>query len=283
MKLVTFELSGRQYVGALVADQVANLSQAGFPGSMREFIEGGPEALLKAENVVTAKSCPMHPLSSVKLLAPVTNPTKVVAIGLNYRDHAAEQGAPLPKAPLIFAKFPSSITGPFDPITWDPTLTQQVDYEVELGVVIGKRARRVTEADALDYVFGFMVINDISARDLQFGDKQWVRGKSLDTFCPCGPQIVTTNEIPDPQALPIHCTVNGNTMQNSSTAQMVFGVRALVSYCSQAFTLEPGDLIATGTPSGVGTFRKPPFYLKNGDVVVTEVEGIGRMENVVRL
>jgi 2-keto-4-pentenoate hydratase/2-oxohepta-3-ene-1,7-dioic acid hydratase in catechol pathway len=283
MKLLTFEHSGRQSVGALVGDQVANLSQAGFPASMREFIEGGADTLRKAENAVTAKSCQMHPLSSVKLLAPVTNPTKVVAIGLNYRDHAAEQGAPLPKAPLIFAKFPSSITGPYDPISWDPTLTQQVDYEVELGVVIGRRARRVTEADALDYVFGYMVINDISARDLQFGDKQWVRGKSLDTFCPCGPQIVTIDEIPDPQALPIHCTVNGNTMQNSNTAQMVFGVRALVAYCSQAFTLEPGDLIATGTPSGVGTFRKPPFYLKNGDVVVTEVEGIGRLENVVRL
>ncbi len=283
MKLVSFEHAGKQAIGALSGDKVANLSQAGFPGTMRQLIESGPHKWQLAEDAVTAGSCPLVPLSSVKLLAPVGDPQKVVAIGLNYRDHAQEQGVALPKAPLIFAKFTSSITGPYDAITWDPALTQQVDYEVELGVVIGKRARRVSEADALDYVFGYMVINDVSARDLQFGDKQWVRGKSLDTFCPCGPQIVTTDEILDPQALAIRCLVNGNVMQNSSTAQMVFGVRALVSYCSQAFTLEPGDLIATGTPSGVGTFRKPPFYLKNGDVVVTEVEGIGRLENVVRL
>jgi 2-keto-4-pentenoate hydratase/2-oxohepta-3-ene-1,7-dioic acid hydratase in catechol pathway len=282
MKLVTFELAGKTLSGVLVGDQVANLTQAGFP-SMKEIIAEGSTLLQRIENGLSAGDFQMLPLTSAKLRAPISDPTKVVAIGLNYRDHAQEQGAPLPKAPLIFAKFPSSITGPYDNITWDPTLTQQVDYEVELGVVIGKRARRVSEENALDYVFGYTVINDISARDLQFGDKQWVRGKSLDTFCPCGPQIVTADEIPDPQVLPIHCLVNGNTMQNSTTANMVFGVRALVSYCSQAFTLEPGDLIATGTPSGVGTFRKPPFYLKNGDVVVTEVEGIGRLENVVRL
>ncbi len=283
MKLVTFEHAGKQFIGALTTDRVANLSQADFPATMREFIESGADQWQLAEDAVNAGSCPMLPLKSVKLLAPVGDPQKVVAIGLNYRDHAQEQGVALPKAPLIFAKFTSSITGPYDDITWDPALTQQVDYEVELGVVIGRRARRVSEAEALDYVFGYTVINDISARDLQFGDKQWVRGKSLDTFCPCGPHIVTANEIPDPQALAIRCVVNGNVMQNSSTAQMVFGVRALVSYCSQAFTLEPGDLIATGTPSGVGTFRKPPFYLKNGDVVMTEVEGIGHLENVVRL
>ena len=184
---------------------------------------------------------------------------------------------------MIFAKFPSSVIGPFDDITWDPALTNEVDYEVELGVVIGKKARRVSEADALDYVFGYTVINDISARNLQFGDKQWVRGKSLDTFCPVGPAIVTSDEIPDPQKLAVRCLVNDNVMQTSNTEQMVFGVRELVSYCSQAFTLEPGDLIATGTPGGVGVFRKPPFFLKDGDVVVTEVEHVGRIRNVVRL
>jgi 2-keto-4-pentenoate hydratase/2-oxohepta-3-ene-1,7-dioic acid hydratase in catechol pathway len=219
----------------------------------------------------------------VTLAAPVGQPGKVVAIGLNYRDHAQEQGAPLPKAPLIFAKFTTSITGPYDPIEWDAALTEQVDYEVELGVVIGKKARKVSEADALDYVFGYTIINDVSARDLQFGDRQWVRGKSLDTFCPVGPVIVTREEIPDPQALKVRCLVNGSVMQDSNTAQMVFGVKELVSYCSQAFTLEPGDLIATGTPSGVGTFRKPPFYLKDGDVVRTEVERIGSIENICKV
>jgi 2-keto-4-pentenoate hydratase/2-oxohepta-3-ene-1,7-dioic acid hydratase in catechol pathway len=283
MKLVSFELDGKRTLGAVIGDQIAVLSKAGFPDSMRRLVEDGAETWQRAAQVAAAGTCPKIPFNSVKLLAPVNDPTKVVAIGLNYRDHAAEQNVPLPKAPLIFAKFPSSVVGPFDTITWDPALTQSVDYEVELGVVIGKRARKVSEADALDYVFGYMVINDISARDLQFGDKQWVRGKSLDTFCPTGPVVVTADEIPDPQKLAIRCLVNGNVMQNSSTAQMVFGVRELVSFCSQAFTLEPGDLIATGTPSGVGTFRKPPFYLKNGDVITTEVEGIGRIENVVRL
>jgi 2-keto-4-pentenoate hydratase/2-oxohepta-3-ene-1,7-dioic acid hydratase in catechol pathway len=202
---------------------------------------------------------------------------------LNYKDHAREQRAALPSAPLIFAKFPSSVIGAFDDITWDPALTTEVDYEVELGVVIGKRTRRVSEADALDFVFGYTVINDVSARNLQFGDKQWVRGKSLDTFCPVGPVIVTTDEIPDPQDLDVRCLVNDKVMQTSNTEQMVFGVRELVAYCSQAFTLEPGDLIATGTPGGVGVFREPPFFLKDGDVVVTEVEKVGRMRNVVRL
>ncbi len=283
MKIASFVLDGKRAIGAVVGDQIAVLSAVGFPDSMRRLVESGAEAWQRAAQAVAAGVCPKVPFNSVKLLAPVSDPTKVVAIGLNYKDHAHEQNVPLPKAPLIFAKFPSSVVGPFDSISWDPALTQQVDYEVELGVVIGKRARRVSEADALDYVFGYMVINDISARDLQFGDKQWVRGKSLDTFCPTGPFIVTADEIADPQKLAIRCLVNGNIMQNSSTAQMVFGVRELVSFCSQAFTLEPGDLIATGTPSGVGTFRKPPFYLKNGDVVTTEVEGIGRIENVVHL
>jgi 2-keto-4-pentenoate hydratase/2-oxohepta-3-ene-1,7-dioic acid hydratase in catechol pathway len=282
MKLVSYEHTGKKAIGALVGDQIAQLSEAGFAMSMRQLIEAGPETWQKVAQVVTAGSCSTLPLAAVKLLAPVGDPTKVVAIGLNYRDHAAEQNVPLPKAPLIFAKFPSSVSGPTDEIVWDPALTNSVDYEVELGVVLGRKARRVSEAEALDYVFGYTVIDDVSARDLQFSDKQWVRAKSLDTFCPSGPVIVTADEIPDPQALKVRCLVNGNVMQNSSTTQMVFGVRELVSHCSQAFTLLPGDLIATGTPSGVGTFRKPPFYLKDGDLVVTEVEGIGRLENRCR-
>lgn len=283
MKLASFSWQGKPAIGVVVGDQVAVLSEAGFPASMRLLIEAGPEVWRQAQKAALDGRCPLAKFSEIQITAPVADPSKVVAIGLNYKDHAQEQGVPLPKAPLIFAKFPTSVCGPFDPIEWDPALTQQVDWEVELGVVIGRRTRKVSEAEALDYVFGYTVINDVSARDLQFGDKQWVRGKSLDTFCPTGPVIATADEIPNPQNLDIRCLVNGMAMQNSNTAQMVFGVRELVSYCSQAFTLLPGDLIASGTPSGVGVFRKPPVFLQDGDLVVTEVEKIGRLENRARV
>lgn len=283
MKLASFKISGTQKYGIQAGEKFADLGAAGFPQTMRAFIEAGAETWAAAEAAVKAGKCPLVAVDAAMLTAPVTNPSKIIAIGLNYRDHAAEQNVPLPKAPLIFAKFPSSINGPYGQISWSPELTMEVDLEVELGVVIGKRARRVSEADALNYVFGYTVLNDVTARDLQHGDKQWVRGKSLDTFCPTGPVIVTSNEIPDPQKLAIRSRVNDFVMQDSSTSQMVFGVRELVSYCSQAFTLEPGDLIATGTPNGVGVYRHPPVYLKDGDLVVTEVEGIGRQENRVKL
>ena len=283
MKLASFLDQGKPGIGVVNGKQIANLSAAGFSTSMRTFLEEGPDEWHKALAKLELGQVPFVDYDAVRLLSPVPNPSKIVAIGLNYKDHAKEQGTALPEAPLIFAKFPSSVTGPFDEISWDPALTNEVDYEVELGVVIGKKARRVSELDALDYVFGYTVINDVSARNLQFGDKQWVRGKSLDTFCPVGPVIVTSDEIPDPQNLDVSCVVNGTVMQSSNTEQMVFGVRELVAYCSQAFTLEPGDLIATGTPGGVGVFRKPPFYLKDGDVVITEVERVGRIMNVVRL
>ncbi|HEV8054843.1 MAG: fumarylacetoacetate hydrolase family protein [Chloroflexi bacterium] len=221
-------------------------------------------------------------LDGLALLAPIPQPGKVVAIGLNYRDHAAEQGVELPSEPLIFAKFPSSVVGPGAEIRWDPELATEVDYEAELGVVIGRRARRVEEIDALNFVLGYTCVNDVSARNLQFGDRQWTRGKSLDTFCPLGPVLVTADELPDPQALVIRCALNGEVLQASSTAQMVFGVAALVSHCSQSFTLEPGDVIATGTPAGVGVFRTPPRLLADGDEVVVEIEGIGRLVNRCR-
>jgi len=223
---------------------------------------------------------PVFDLAAVRLLAPVERPGKIVSIGQNYWDHVREQGKPPPERPIIFAKYPTSIIGPGDTIAWSPALTQKVDFEAELAVVIGKTARRVSEADALDYVFGYTAANDVTARDLQYGDGQWVRGKSLDTFCPLGPALVTADAIPDPQQLAIRCTVNGVTLQDSSTAEMIFNVAHLVSYASQAFTLEPGDLILTGTPNGVGHFRTPPVYLQPGDRVVVEVERIGRLENV---
>ena len=205
-----------------------------------------------------------------------------MAIGRNYREHVDEEGAAAPAAPLVFSKWPSSVIGHRAEIRWDPALTAQVDYEAELGVVIGRTARRVSEAEALDHVLGYTCLDDVSARDLQFGDGQWARGKSLDTFCPMGPVLVTADEIGDPQALAISCQVDGVTRQQASTSQMYFGVAAIISYCSQSFSLEPGDVIATGTPGGVGIFRDPPVLLGDGDEVVVEIEGIGRLVNTCR-
>jgi 2-keto-4-pentenoate hydratase/2-oxohepta-3-ene-1,7-dioic acid hydratase in catechol pathway len=222
-------------------------------------------------------------IRSAELLAPVPRPGKVVAIGRNYREHAAEEGVDPPTAPLIFAKWPSSVIGHGAEIRWDPALTGQVDYEAELAVVIGRRTRNVAIDEALDHVLGYTCLDDVSARDLQFGDGQWVRGKSLDTFCPMGPWIVTADEIPDPQRLAIRCLVDDEVLQDANTSQMYFSVAEIVSYCSRSFTLEPGDVIATGTPSGVGAFRKPPRFLQDGERVTVEIEGIGALENVCRM
>lgn len=220
------------------------------------------------------------PLEGAPLLAPLERPGKIVAIGQNYWDHVREQNKPAPEYPIIFTKFTTSLNHPGGIVCWSPALTTQVDFEAELAVVVGRAARRVTEADALDYVFGYTAANDITARDLQYGDKQWVRGKSLDTFCPLGPAVVTTDEIPDPQRVAIRTTLNGQVMQDSHTGEMIFSVAHLLAFASQAFTLEPGDVLLTGTPDGVGHFRNPPVYLGNGDRIVVELAGIGRLENV---
>lgn len=220
-------------------------------------------------------------LDSVELLEPVGRPGKIVAIGLNYRDHAAEMASPPPSEPLVFAKFTSSICGPGEPIRWDPQLTRSVDFEAELAVVIGQVARAVPERKALEHVLGYTCLNDVSARDLQFGDGQWVRGKSLDTFCPIGPWIVTKDEIPDPSALRVSCAVSGDVVQDAPTSDMIFGVGELISRLSAWFTLEPGDVIATGTPPGAGFFRQPKRFLRDGDVVEVRVEGIGTLRNPV--
>jgi len=222
------------------------------------------------------------PLDQLTVLSPVPRPGKVVAVGLNYREHAEEGGRDTPPEPVLFAKFTTSIVGHGAEIRWDPGLTAAVDFEAELAVVIGRTARRVTEAEALTYVLGYTCLNDVSARDLQFSDKQFVRAKSLDTFTPIGPALVTADEIPDPQALGIRCLVNGEVMQDSSTAQMVHGVAALIAFCSRAFTLEPGDIIATGTPSGVGWFRDPKRMLHDGDEVIVEIDRVGRLVNRCR-
>jgi 2-keto-4-pentenoate hydratase/2-oxohepta-3-ene-1,7-dioic acid hydratase in catechol pathway len=210
----------------------------------------------------------------------ITRPGKIVCVGLNYVDHAEEGGQELPKAPLLFAKWPNALIGHGEAIVIPPETTE-VDYEAELGVVIGTTARRVSEANALDHVAGYICVNDVSARDLQFGDGQWTRGKSPDTFCPVGPRLVPREEIDDPQQLAIRCILNGETMQDSSTAQMIFSVAEVIAYASQTITLEPGDLIATGTPAGVGVFRNPKVLLGDGDEVSIEIDGLGTLTNPV--
>jgi 2-keto-4-pentenoate hydratase/2-oxohepta-3-ene-1,7-dioic acid hydratase in catechol pathway len=254
------------------------------PSTMAELLAGGSTALEELRSVATTAGIADdgRSLDEVELVAPVPRPGKVVAIGRNYREHTDEEGAAPPAAPLVFSKWPSSVIGHGAEIRWDPALTTQVDYEAELAVVIGRVARRVTEADALDHVFGYTCLNDVSARDLQFGDGQWTRGKSLDTFCPMGPMLVTADEIADPQDLDITCRVDGRILQSASTSQMFFGVAAIISYCSQSFSLEPGDVIATGTPGGVGIFRDPPVLLGDGDQVTVEIESIGRLVNTCR-
>jgi 2-keto-4-pentenoate hydratase/2-oxohepta-3-ene-1,7-dioic acid hydratase in catechol pathway len=254
------------------------------PATMTALLDAGPAAVeaLAAAAPPDRIASEGRPLDEVAWLAPVTRPGKVVAIGRNYREHQVEGGNESPPAPLIFAKWPSSVVGHGAEVRWDPGLTTQVDYEAELGVVIGRRARRVDEADALDHVLGYTCINDVSARDLQFGDGQWVRGKSLDTFCPMGPVLVTADEIPDPQVLDISCRVGDRVLQQSNTSEMYFGVSTIISHCSQAFSLEPGDVIATGTPGGVGIFRDPPILLQDGDEVSVEIERIGVLTNTCR-
>jgi 2-keto-4-pentenoate hydratase/2-oxohepta-3-ene-1,7-dioic acid hydratase in catechol pathway len=212
---------------------------------------------------------------------PIELPRKIVCVGLNYRDHAEEQGVELPERPMLFAKWPNTLIGPGEPIVL-PRISGQVDYEAELGVVIGSRVRGASVENALEAVAGYVCANDVSARDLQFADGQWVRGKSLDTFLPVGPRLVPASEVPDPQALRIRALLNGSVMQDSTTAEMVFGVAEIVSFVSEAITLERDDLILTGTPAGVGIFRDPPVLLRPGDEVTVEIERIGALTNPVR-
>jgi 2-keto-4-pentenoate hydratase/2-oxohepta-3-ene-1,7-dioic acid hydratase in catechol pathway len=214
--------------------------------------------------------------------APLSRPQKICAIGLNYLDHCKEQGLEAPKSPILFAKYTSAIVGPGDTISWEPALTQHVDWEAELAVVIGRTARRVPADKAFDHVAGYMVANDVTARNLQKGDGQFTRGKSLDTFCPLGPWFVTKDSVPDPHALSVKLWVNDTLKQDTNTGQMIFRIPQLVEFLSNAFTLFPGDVILTGTGPGVGMHRKPPEFLQNGDRVAVEIEGLGRLENPCR-
>ena len=255
----------------------------GVPSTMAELLAAWPKGLAVIEAAFRADDQPETiELGAVELLAPVPRPGKILAAGVNYRSHGAEQDKAPPDHPVLFAKMTSALVGHGAEIRWSPSLTQAVDFEAELAAVIGRTCRRVSEAEALDYVAGYTCLNDVSARDLQYSDKQFVRAKSLDTFCPMGPWLMTANEITDPQALRLRCLVNTEVMQDASTADMIFGVAQLVSFCSQAMTLEPGDVIATGTPAGVGWFREPKRLLRDGDEVVVEIEHIGRLVNHCR-
>jgi len=286
VRLISYRSGTAEGLGVVAGDRwlpTADVLDGG-PGTMAELIGAGPDGLGRLADAVAAGSIAGRgrPLVDAELLAPLTRPGKIVAIGRNYREHTTEEGVEPPPAPLIFAKWPSSVVGPGAVIEWDPALSAQVDYEAELAVVIGRAARHVAVGDALDHVFGYTCLNDVSARDLQFGDGQWVRGKSLDTFCPMGPALVTADEIGDPQDLAISCWVGDEHVQDAKTSAMYFGVAEIISFCSRSFTLEPGDVIATGTPGGVGVFRDPPRFLNDGDRVAVEIERVGRLENVCR-
>ena len=286
MRLISCRIAAGETLAVVVGDCWLPAAEvlAGGPATMAELIDRGAETLVALRDSIASARIEDRgrPLADADLLAPVPRPGKVVAIGRNYREHAAEEGVEPPPAPLIFAKWPSSVIGSGAEVRWDPRLSAKVDYEAELAVVIGRRARHVSVDRALDHVLGYTCLNDVSARDIQFGDGQWTRGKSLDTFCPMGPALVTPDEIGDPQDLAIRCTVGDERVQEARTSAMYFGVAEIISYCSTSFTLEPGDVIATGTPGGVGVFRDPPRFLGDGDRVTVEIERIGRLENVCR-
>jgi 2-keto-4-pentenoate hydratase/2-oxohepta-3-ene-1,7-dioic acid hydratase in catechol pathway len=266
MRWVRFDLGDGPRVGRLDGEQIRPVAAE----RLQDVIEGHGDEPAGAS--VPAAEC--------TLLAPLT-PGKILAVGQNYLDHIREQGAEPPGLPVLFPKFPSSVIGPGEEIVWTDGLTEQVDYEAELAVVIGRRATRVTESEALDHVFGYTGANDVTARDLQFGDGQWTRGKGLDRFLPLGPVVVDAAEVSDPQDVAVRCRVNGETVQSSSTREMVFSVAQIIAFISDAITLEPGDVILTGTPDGVGYFREPQLFLAPGDEVEVEIGDFGVLANPV--
>jgi len=267
MRIAQFYHENRLHLGSIEGDTLIPID---FNGDMLEFITTRPP--------LRSSGSPI-PLDHVSFAPVVSRPTKIIGIGLNYLDHVRESKGEIPELPKVFAKFPSSLLAHNDQITWDPKITSKVDFEAELAVIIGKKAHQCAESEAMETAFGYTCANDVSARELQFGDGQWVRGKSLDTFCPLGPWIITSEEIPDPHSLTITCSLNGQIMQDSHTGLMIFKLPQLISFLSKHFSLLPGDVILTGTPHGVGAFRNPPVYLKHGDEVVVEIEKVGRLVN----
>lgn len=272
------------------------MADAFCPTSMVEFLRGGDEAMDEARRLLAAFTSHIEsprarkevterrivlPRRHVRLAAPVPRPGKIPCLGLNYRDHAAESAQKVPEVPVIFTKPPDCVIGPGDLILLPRVAPQQVDYEIEFAFVMGRRAKDVPEDRALEYVAGYTIFHDVSARDYQLRTSQWYIGKAFDTFGPMGPYLVTRDEVPDPHALDVTLRLNGKVMQQSNTKNLVFGVPALVAYLSEVMTLEPGDVIATGTPGGVGIYLKPPRYLRPGDVCALEIERLGILENPV--
>lgn len=296
MKLVRFENEGQVQLGALTRDggAVVALRQAlalrgvadaaeRIPSSMSAFLARGALGLQDAAAALeTPPESALLGLHSVRLLAPIGDPPKILCIGQNYRDHCIEQNQPIPDRAILFSKYSTAINDPGGVIRL-PKVSTQVDYEAELAFVIGGLGggREIPEAGAMQHVAGYLCANDVSARDIQFGDKQWVRGKSPDTFFPTGPYLTTADEIADPHALDISLTLNGATMQRSNTGNLIFRIPFLIAYLSQTMTLLPGDIVSTGTPGGVGVFRNPPVFLKAGDKVTVTIAGLGSLTNTV--
>ena len=279
MKLIALESNGAIRTGAMLRDDAyVDVSAA---GDVLKLISD-PAAYAQAEQIAVTGQA--QSLDGVTLRAPLA-PRNLICIGRNYMDHCRESGAPVPTRPVIFAKFSNALANPGDTITWHADVTATVDYEAELGVVIGKPCYRVSKEEALNYVGGYTCVNDISARDIQNSDsgKQWTMGKTPDGFCPIGPVLVAAKDIADPQALAIRCILNGQVVQNSNTSEMIFNVAHLISHISRFMTLQPGDLISTGTPFGVGESRKPQLWMKDGDEVVVEIEKIGSLRNHIRV
>jgi 2-keto-4-pentenoate hydratase/2-oxohepta-3-ene-1,7-dioic acid hydratase in catechol pathway len=284
MRLATLDTPAGPHAALLAGNHYVDLpaTDPGLPATVRGLLAAGPDALQAAKAAVDSPRAFRVPAADARLRPPVPDPPKVLCIGLNYRDHAVEGGKAIPIEPVLFGKFSNALIAPGEPIRL-PAVSRKVDYEAELVVVIGKRGRDVTAADAMQYVAGYTVGHDVSARDWQFRgeEKQWIIGKTFDTFGPTGPHLVTADEVPDPHALPIRLRLNGKVMQDSNTREFIFQVPQLIQYLSQVMTLEPGDLIFTGTPPGVGAARKPPVFLKPGDEVEVEIEGVGLLRNPV--
>jgi 2,4-didehydro-3-deoxy-L-rhamnonate hydrolase len=289
MRLYTFETNGQVRLGAEVpgAGRLIDLNAAepAVPGDMLGFIQAGPHAQALASSVLqrsaTLQKAATYPLAEVKLLAPIPRPGKILCSGINYRSHLDENpNARLPEEPFFFAKMPSVVIGPGEPIL-HPRRTKQLDYEIEFAAVIGRRMASAPESDVMGSIFGYTIVHDVSARDVQFKDSQITLGKNFDSFCPIGPCVVTADEIPHPADVRLRTYLNGEIMQEGSTADWLFSLPQLLSFLSHIMALEPGDVVTTGTPAGVGLFRRPPLFLKPGDVVRLEAEGIGVLENPV--
>lgn len=285
MKIATFSVQTEQHIGLVKDDQIISLTALcpeEFPACMKKFIERGSELCSRAEQLIEQRvnDDAIFKLSEVNILPPIAKPDKIICVGLNYFDHCKETGMEPPESPVIFSKYGNAIAGHNDAIEI-PINSTEVDFEAELAFVIGREAKHVSEEEADDYVFGYTIMNDISARDLQFQDGQWSRGKTADTFAPFGPVIVTKDEVGDPHNLAISLELNGEIMQDSNTSNLIFTVPKIVSFLSQSMTLMPGDLIATGTPPGVGMGRNPKIWLKNGDRMNVRIEKIGTLSNHV--